>query len=108
MSRIELGWAGRAVAANVRHLRGRRGLSLRALSEALERQGRHLGEDALGKIENGAKGNAGRSSRRVDADDLAALAAVLGVEPGDLLRPLEEGRQAQAAGSSPKAARRDG
>ncbi|MFD3333586.1 hypothetical protein ACFWV1_13205 [Streptomyces sp. NPDC058700] len=96
MGRIELGWAGRAVAANVRRLRSERGLSLRALAEALERHGRHLGEDALGKIEKGAKRDAGRNARRVDADDLAALAAVLEVTPSDLLRPLEPARQDRA------------
>jgi hypothetical protein len=67
------------------------------LSEALERQGRHLGEDALGKIEKGAKGGIEGGARRVDADDLAALAAVFGVAPSDLLLPSEGSRQEAVA-----------
>lgn len=84
--RIELGPTGRTVAANVKRLRERRGLTLRALSAALKEQGRSLSADALNKIENGA-GHEGRGIRRVDADDLVALAVVLGVNPSALLLP---------------------
>ncbi|MBB4984949.1 helix-turn-helix domain-containing protein [Streptomyces nymphaeiformis] len=107
MSRIEFGRTGRAVAANVRRLRGERGLSLRGLAEALERHGRHLGEDALGKIERGARAGVCSGVRRVDVDDLAALAAVLEVMPAELLRSQEEDRGA-AYGGSVKRVRSDG
>ncbi|MFE0273795.1 helix-turn-helix domain-containing protein [Streptomyces sp. NPDC058992] len=84
--RIELGPNGRAVAANVKRLRAARGLSLRALSEALGEVGRGLSQDAINKIENGAKPDA-KQVRRVDVDDLVALAAVLRVNPSALLLP---------------------
>ncbi|MGW8953026.1 helix-turn-helix domain-containing protein [Streptomyces sp. NPDC055709] len=84
--RIELGPNGRAVAANVKRLRTARGMSLRALSEALSEVGRGLSQDAINKIENGAKSDA-KQVRRVDVDDLVALAAVLRVNPSALLLP---------------------
>ncbi|MFE7580729.1 helix-turn-helix domain-containing protein [Streptomyces gardneri] len=107
MSRIEFGRTGRVVAVNVRRLRRERGLSLRGLAEALERHGRHLGEDALGKIEKGARADACEGVRRVDVDDLTALAAVLEVMPADLLRPHAEGRKAAESGAG-KRVRSDG
>lgn len=108
MRRIEFGPAGRAVAANVRRLRIARGMSLRGLAEALEAEGRHLGQDALGKIENGAQGCGGgaRNVRRVDVDDLAALAVVLDVSPWVLLLP--PGPKQPAQGAQAEEARRDG
>ncbi|GAA3037122.1 helix-turn-helix domain-containing protein [Streptomyces glomeratus] len=87
--RIELGASGRAVAANVKRLRQARGWSLRALSEALDGVGRKLSQDAINKIENGAKPDA-KQIRRVDVDDLVALAAVLRVNPSALLLPLTD------------------
>lgn len=91
MKRIELGPAGKAVAENMKRLRVARGLSLRALSCAVEAQGWRLGEDALGKIEKGAQASIKGSVRRVDADDLVVLATVLGVSPTDLLAPCSDG-----------------
>ncbi|MFE7980594.1 helix-turn-helix domain-containing protein [Streptomyces cellulosae] len=85
--RIEVGPTGRAVAANVKRLRKARGLSLRALSAELKARGRTLSADALNKIENGAEPD-GRGVRRVDVDDLAALAVVFGVSPAALLVPF--------------------
>ncbi|MFE9065042.1 helix-turn-helix domain-containing protein [Streptomyces violaceusniger] len=87
--RIELGPNGRAVAANVKRLRAARGMSLRALSEALEKAGRGLSQDAINKIENGAKPDA-KQIRRVDVDDLVALAVALRVNPSALLLPLTD------------------
>ena len=87
--RIELGPNGRAVAANVKRLRLARGMSLRALSEALGSAGRSLSQDAINKIENGAK-EGSKSVRRVDVDDLVALAAALRVNPSALLLPLTD------------------
>ncbi|WP_406306272.1 helix-turn-helix transcriptional regulator [Streptomyces sp. NBC_00885] len=87
--RIELGPNGRAVAANVKRLRTARGMSLRALSEALSEVGRGLSQDAINKIENGAKPDA-KQVRRVDVDDLVALAVALRVNPSALLLPLTD------------------
>jgi transcriptional regulator with XRE-family HTH domain len=84
--RIELGPTGRTVAANVKRLRESRGLTLRGLSAALKERGRPLSADALNKIENG-NGNEERGIRRVDVDDLMALAVVLEVSPLALLLP---------------------
>ncbi|WP_369222438.1 helix-turn-helix domain-containing protein [Streptomyces sp. R39] len=86
--RIELGASGRAVAANVKRLRKARGWSLRALSEELSAVGRGLSQDAINKIENGAEEGTTKQIRRVDADDLIALAVVFGVAPAALLVPL--------------------
>lgn len=91
--RIELGPTGRTVAANVKRLRGERGMTLRALSAALREAGRPLSADALNKIENGAedtgpgKGGEPKPVRRVDVDDLMALAVVLDVPVITLLIP---------------------
>ena len=87
MGRIELGPTGAAVAANVKRLRAAQGMSLRALSVELERRGRKLNVDAINKIENGADPDTTKGIRRVDADDLVALAAALGVSPATLLLP---------------------
>lgn len=65
------------VAANVRQLRQERGDDLADVSERLTRLGRPIGVSALSKLETG--------KRRVDADDLMALAIVLDVTPNRLL-----------------------
>jgi transcriptional regulator with XRE-family HTH domain len=74
------------VAANVKRLREARGLTLRALAAQLKEKGRPLSADALNKIENGASDEP-KQIRRVDVDDLMALAAALGVNPNALLLP---------------------
>lgn len=85
--RIESGATARTVAANLKRLREARKLSLRALSQELrERTGRSLSVDALNKIENAATPGTG-VTRRVDADDLVALALTLGVNVSALLLP---------------------
>lgn len=81
---------GRTVAANVKRLRAARGMSLRALSEALDGVGRKLSQDAINKIENGAEKDTAKQIRRVDVDDLIALAAVLRVNPSALMLPLTD------------------
>lgn len=68
------------VSANVKRLRAERNLGLRALASALRDVGRPLGHSAVDQIEKG--------TRRVDVDDLVALAAALGVSPITLLMPL--------------------
>ncbi|MFF9494242.1 helix-turn-helix domain-containing protein [Streptomyces flaveolus] len=84
--RIELASTGRTVAANVKRLREAQRLTLRALSARLKEMGRPLSADALNKIENGASDEP-RQVRRVDVDDLVALAVALGVHPTALLLP---------------------
>lgn len=73
---------GQAVAANVRRVRERRGLSTYDLSRMLGRAGRPIAPSALAKVERG--------ERRVDVGDLVALAVVLGVSPSALLLPLDD------------------
>jgi len=68
-----------AVSANVRRLRTQQNLGLRGLSTKLGDVGRPLGHSAVDQIEKG--------TRRVDVDDLMALAVALGVSPVTLLMP---------------------
>lgn len=77
-----IGLRGTAVLTKIRMLRGRRGLSLRALADETAKTGRRLSPDAINKIELGV--------RRVDIDDLFALAEALGTTPAQLLEPPEE------------------
>lgn len=67
------------VSANVKRLRTQQNLGLRTLSKKLGEVGRPLGHSAIDQIEKG--------TRRVDVDDLVALAAALGVSPITLLMP---------------------
>lgn len=75
--KIELGQTGRIVAARIRRIRERNGLNLQDLSDRLAPLGRPILPSGLSKIEMG--------NRRVDVDDLTALAAALGTIPNDLL-----------------------
>lgn len=68
---------GRAVASQLRRVRESRGLDLRSLAERLRVNGRYISASALSKIENEA--------RRVDVDDLLALAVALDASPLSLL-----------------------
>jgi transcriptional regulator with XRE-family HTH domain len=79
-SRVDLGPTGEAVAENVRRLRVALGMSLRDLESKLQENGHHaIAHSGLSKIEN--------KSRRVDVDDLMALALALAVTPVALLLP---------------------
>lgn len=73
----KVGPVGRQVAANVKTLRGR--IPVRELSARLEQLGRPILPSGITKIEQGA--------RRVDVDDLAALAEAFDVSPYRLLLP---------------------
>jgi transcriptional regulator with XRE-family HTH domain len=75
--KVEQGDVGHAVAARIRWERERRQLSLQALSERLAALGRPILPSGLSKIEQG--------TRRVDVDDLVALAAALETVPSHLL-----------------------
>jgi len=77
--KISLGPTGEAVAANVARIREAQNLSYAELSRRLRDFGRPIAVLGLTRIE--------KSERRVDADDLAALALALGVAPITLLMP---------------------
>jgi transcriptional regulator with XRE-family HTH domain len=70
---------GRRIGHTVRRLRHNRGLDLRRLAERLAEEGRPISLAQLSKLELG--------QRRVDVDDLVALAVVLNVTPSQLLMP---------------------
>lgn len=65
--------------ANVRRLRQREGLTYKDLSLRLEELGRPIPVLGLSRLERG--------ERRVDADDLTALAIAFGVTPNALMLP---------------------
>lgn len=68
------------VSANVARLRSDANLGLRALAKRMGDAGRPLTHSAVDQIEKGA--------RRVDVDDLMALAVALDVSPVTLLMPV--------------------
>lgn len=74
------GPSGTHVASNVRRLRAALGWSTYKVSTMLKESGRPIAASSITNIE------AGR--RRVDADDLVALAVVFDVNPSALLFPL--------------------
>lgn len=76
---LALGPTGRVAASNVARFRGLRGLRLAGLSELMETVGRPMSVVTISAIENG--------DRRIDVDDLVALAAALKVSPAALLMP---------------------
>lgn len=76
---VEKGHVGQSVATNVKAVRDRRGLSQQQLAVRLGELGRPMQASAVAKIESGA--------RRVDVDDLAALAVALNVAVARLLVP---------------------
>ncbi|MFB6955472.1 helix-turn-helix domain-containing protein [Streptomyces sp. NPDC056309] len=80
-----IGPAGERVAVNLRQLRIARSMSLSDLSAKLRKLGHPLSTDAISKIENGRVSvPKPKSVRRVDVDDLLALAAALAVAPARL------------------------
>lgn len=74
---MQQGPTGNRLAANIRAVRKHRAYDLKAVSEWLTEMGRPININGLSKIENG--------QRRVDADDLIAIALVLDVTPDRLL-----------------------
>jgi transcriptional regulator with XRE-family HTH domain len=73
---------GQHVRDNVTRLRKARGLTTYQLAQRLAEIGRPIPQSGISRIESGA--------RRVDVDDLAALAIALGVSPSALLLPLDD------------------
>lgn len=67
------------VAQNVERLRREQGLDLKTLSAAMSNVGQPVSVSQLSRLETGG--------RRVDVDDLVALALALGVTPARLLLP---------------------
>ena len=74
---------GRYVIENLKQLRDARRLTYRELADRLAELGRPIPTLGLSRIEKG--------TRRVDADDLVALAIALGVNPAALLLPRDTG-----------------
>lgn len=74
-----LGPTGLMVASNLARIREGQGISTTQLAARLKEAGRPIAATSITKIEKG--------TRRVDADDLVALAVVLGVTPLTLLLP---------------------
>jgi transcriptional regulator with XRE-family HTH domain len=79
--RVEQGDAGHAVAANIRRIRELVGMTLQDVSDRLTELGRPIARSGLSKIESG--------HRRVDVDDLVAIANALGVTADRLLRTAD-------------------
>lgn len=75
--KVELGDVGHVVSAQIRRRREEKRLSLQALSDRLGALGRPILASGLSKIEAG--------TRRVDVDDLVALADALETVPSALL-----------------------
>lgn len=78
----QLGATGETVRRNIRWIRDDRGISGAELSHDLDRLGRPIPLLGIQRIEAG--------TRRVDVDDLMAIAVALGVSPASLLMPLRE------------------
>jgi transcriptional regulator with XRE-family HTH domain len=86
---VQRGAAADAVSANVKRLRSEQNLGLRALSDRLEKIRPSLRHSTIDAIERG--------TRRVDVDDVLALALALGVSPATLLFPGMPGAADPAA-----------
>lgn len=74
---VPLGPIGRHAAAAIARIRAERGWDQKALAGRLETTGRGLSASVISKIESGA--------RRVDVDDLVAIATALEVGPALLI-----------------------
>jgi len=85
--RVPIGPAGRYVLTALHRYRKRRKLNLSAMSRRLEELGRYIPAQGLKRIECG--------DRRVDVDDLIALARVLDVPPIKLILPVGQAEDAE-------------
>jgi len=84
--KVERGPVSERVAENVRRIRTEGRLTLDDVARAMGDLGRPIHKSGLSKIESG--------ERRVDADDLVALALALGVNASALLLPNVAGDEA--------------
>ena len=82
VKKIDLGPTGMTVARNIRQFREDRRLGYAELSRLLAAHKREIPPLGLRRVEAGA--------RRVDADDIVALALALNVSPLALLLPTED------------------
>lgn len=89
-SKNPLGPTGVIAASRVQELREAKGWSYNELSRKLEELGRSIPPLGLRRIES--------HDRRIDADDLTALAIVLGVSPVSLLLPLRSHGEIEVTG----------
>ncbi|GAB3995294.1 hypothetical protein GCM10029992_12170 [Glycomyces albus] len=94
---MQTGPTAEHVAENVRRIRTARGLSTNQLSALLARAGHPIAQSSISNIE------AGR--RRVDVDDLVALAVALDVNPSALLLPFNESGSIDLTGGGTVAAK---
>jgi transcriptional regulator with XRE-family HTH domain len=85
-----VGPIGRTVAERLQELRTARGLTKQALAAATLREGRHIPPLGIARIEAG--------TRRVDVDDLCALARALDVS---IVRLMEAERCPSCLGAPP-------
>lgn len=77
MGQPAVGDLSRRTATTIRALRTQRGITHVELSRRLAEAGRPIPVVGLSRIEN--------HKRRLDVDDVAAIAAALGVDPGQLV-----------------------
>jgi transcriptional regulator with XRE-family HTH domain len=89
---IEIGDVGTQLATTVAELRKRRGWDQKRLAELVTEAGRQMSASMVGKIEGGG--------RRVDVDDLVALAFALEVSPARLLLSAHRDPDDQATDES--------
>jgi len=82
---IEMGAAGNGVKDAIRALRIDRRMTLTDMTEALKSTDRPLSKATLSQLETGM--------RRIDIDDLFAIAKALKVDPRELLRDAVEGEK---------------
>lgn len=80
---VERGVIALVVRSNLRRIREERRHSLRSLADRMREMGRSVLPSALGKMESG--------ERRIDVDDLVALAAALRVPVPELFRLFPDG-----------------
>jgi transcriptional regulator with XRE-family HTH domain len=78
----DIGVTGKTVGENIGRVRRAQQISLQQLEDRLNRRGRRISVSGLSKIERG--------ERRVDVDDLMAIAVSLDVAPNALLLPPGE------------------
>lgn len=92
---IEIGDVGNQVATAVAELRKRRGWDQKRLAELVTEAGRPMSASMVGKVESAV--------RRVDVDDLVALAFALEVSPARLLLSAHRDPDDRSAGESGEA-----
>lgn len=88
----QLGASALTVAENVTRCRKRAGHTMRSLADEMTSHGFPMSHSVVSQMENGA--------RRIDVDDLMALAFVLKTSPTSLLMPNTPGRDDQVTATA--------